>query len=85
MCIIRKYNLNVCSFSKFAFANKYNNRIFLPDSYTVCRHLTCDVPCFKGLSVLVIRLSSSSCLDICTDRIRDMPVGCCSVHMELCS
>jgi hypothetical protein len=68
MCIITKYNPNVCSVSKFMFANKCNNQVFFPDFHTVCHHLTLIMPCSKGLSIMAIQLSLSGCLDICTER-----------------
>lgn len=72
MCTIIKYDLKVCRVSKLAFDNKYNNRAFLGEFCRFSRHY---LPCSKGLSVMSIKLSMSDCLDICTERICDMPWG----------
>jgi len=75
MCTITKYDLKVCRVSELAFDNKYKNRAFLRDFCRFSRNLTFNVPCSKGLSVMSIKLSMSDCLDICTERICDMPWG----------
>jgi len=75
MCTITKYVLKVCRVPKWVFVNKYNNRAFLRDFCRISRRLTFYVPCSKGLSVTFTKLSMSDCLDICTERICDMPWG----------